>query len=393
VRLHGCHANAVCQDADPQNSTANGNAAPTVDLAGNPISNAPAAGANGGSVGTVTSTHVCTCKHGYFGNGQACTPCTAVANSQSVTCTTATNSRATCVTGAIKVPAASTSTADVCRLECPFVDVVAMIDSLQPSCPTLAAAADAESSKTACEKVPGCYYKIAKCSNAAQRTQAACGAPATWSAHSCGALYTDCKALSASAAACTTNGPRAWGAVTLAADDGTPDTDTSGDGTIGTLTTSACVYTAASPGGDAWDDNARCDISPKHIKAPGAAGSATFADVRTPTVRCQALLDTNWAHDLRGSCDATQKCSLHDSAANAADGLIANVKKIYANPPGSPPNLAATTSPAVAGTAAGPSNHYFTSNLNTDAKTEWKTCREIRDAVNAAPTCSSGAGR
>eukprot|EP01047_Picozoa_sp_COSAG01_P080498 COSAG01_NODE_15680_length_1311_cov_1.201320_1_plen_191_part_00 len=138
-------------------------------------------------------------------------------------------------------------------------------------------------------------------------------------------------------------GPRAWGATTLAADDGTPDTDTSGDGTIGTVTTSACKFTAAAAGGDAWDDANRCDIAPMHIKvcerlhifcgrhvvtgiylyaacschaltewkragqAPGSAGSATYADVRTPTVRCQALLDTNWAHDLRGSCDATAK--------------------------------------------------------------------------------------
>lgn len=393
VRMHGCHANAVCKDADPGNATDNGNAAPTLDLSGSAIANAPPAGSNGGSVGTTASTHVCTCKYGHFGTGQICTPCTAVANSQSVTCTTATNSRAVCKTGAIKVPAPSLTTADVCRLECPFVDLAAMIDSLQPTCPALTAVADAETSKTACEKVPGCYYGIAKCSDPTKRTQAACGAPATWAAQSCGVLYTTCKTLTASSAACTTNGPRAWGAATLAADDGTPDTDTSGDGTIGTVTTSACKFTAAAAGGDAWDDANRCDIAPMHIKAPGSAGSATYADARTPTVRCQALLDTNWAHDLRGSCDATAKCSLHDSASSAADGLVANVKKVYANPAASPPNLAATTSAALSGTAAGPSNHYFTSHLGTDAKTEWKTCRSIRDAVNAAPTCSSGAGR
>jgi hypothetical protein len=103
------------------------------------------------------------------------------------------------------VPAPSLTTADVCRLECPFVDLAAMIDSLQPTCPALTAVADAETSKTACEKVPGCYYGIAKCSDPTKRTQAACGAPATWAAQSCGVLYTTCKTLTASSAACTTN--------------------------------------------------------------------------------------------------------------------------------------------------------------------------------------------
>ena len=88
------------------------------------------------------------------------------------------------------------------------------------------------------------------------------------------------------------------------------------------------------------------------------------------------MLDTNWAHDLRGSCDATAKCPLHNSASNSPDGLVAKVKLIYANPPGSPPNLAAT-------------GHAYFTDGQADTKTTWETCSEIRDAVNAAPTCSS----
>jgi len=397
---------AACDaDSDPATSGVqpygtwtdrNGNTAATTDLNGAtiPVSDRVAAGSNGGTAGTSTSTHTCVCKNGYFGTGTTCTPCTAVANSASITCTTATNSRAVCVTGAIKVNAPSATTADVCRLECPFVDLAAMIDSLQPKCPTPTAQADAQASLTACEAVPGCYYKPAVCSNPTHRTQSACtGASATWTPQGCAKLYDDCKTKAASQAACTTNGPRVWGNLQLSADDGTPDTDTSGDGTVGTLTTDGCKYTAASAGGATWDDSARCDIHASRIKAPGNAGyGSTYTDSRTPIVRCGALLATGWAHDLRGSCDATDKCSLHDSASNAADGLVANVKKIYADPADSPPNLAATTSPAVAGTPAGPTNHYFTKGYSDDTKTTWKTCLLIRDAVNAAPTCSSSSG-
>ena len=57
------------------------------------------------------------------GRGRAETD-TAVANSINVTCTSATNSCAACVTGSILVPAATTSTADLCRLDCPFVDLL-----------------------------------------------------------------------------------------------------------------------------------------------------------------------------------------------------------------------------------------------------------------------------
>lgn len=365
VLLSGCAANSFCTDADPTNSSNNGIQGTTLQL-------------HGDTAGTVTSTHTCTCNPGYFGDGDTsgtgCTQCTAVANSVSVTCTSATNSRAVCVTGAILVPAASTSTADVCRLECPFVDLMAMVDVLQPSatslCPTLAAAADVEQSKTSCEAVKGCYYKPATT------------APAV--AHSCAELYTDCRTLSASAAACTTNGPRIWGStLTVAADDGTADTDTSGDGTIGTLTKSGCHYTAASAGGDTWDDNARCDIAPASI----VAGATTYATVRTPIVRCEALLATGWAHDLRGSCDASLACRLHDH--NTVVGLVGQIKRVYANPAASPPDLNGQSNDNGA-----PSNNvggFFTTDAAND-KTTYEICSDIRDAVNAAPTCSSGSG-
>jgi hypothetical protein len=82
----------------------------------------------GDSAGGTSTTHTCTCNDGYFGDGDTagtgCTTCTAVANSINVTCTSATNSCAVYVTGSILVPAATTSTTDLCRLECPFVDLL-----------------------------------------------------------------------------------------------------------------------------------------------------------------------------------------------------------------------------------------------------------------------------
>merc|ERR1711907_337052 len=83
-------------------------------------------------------------------------------------------------------------------------------------------------------------------------------------------------------------------------------------------------------------------IAPVAIKVPKGTGATSYSTARTPVVRCQALLDTNWAHDLRGSCDASEKCALHDSGKGAKDGLVAKMKLVYADPPGSPPNLAAT---------------------------------------------------
>jgi len=365
--IHNCHTNAVCANGDSvvdsscSDASKKSKSACTAINAGtgnaygtwtekNGNGGTPVAGSNGGSAGTKNTKFTCTCKDNYFGNGVSCTQCTAVANSVSVTCTTAKDSRAVCVTGSIKVPAASTTTSDVCRLECPFVDLMGMIDSLQPTCPSPGAADDAEASKTKCEAVPGCYYT--KKDGAAAQT--------------CKQLYVECKKLAASASACTSiaTAPRLWGDVKLASDQ------------AGNLTTTGCVFTAASAGGDAWDDSARCDITPAAIKVPKGTGSANYADTRTPTVRCQALLDTNWAHDLRGSCDATAKCPLHNSASNSPDGLVAKVKLIYANPPGSPPNLAAT-------------GHAYFTDGQADTKTTWETCSEIRDAVNAAPTCSS----
>ena len=53
--------------------------------------------------------------------------------------------------------------------------------------------------------------------------------------------------------------------------------------------------------------------------------------------------------------------ALHDSGAGAKDGLIAKLKLVYADPPGSPPNLAATGA------------DFF-----TDAKGDTKTTWEVR---------------
>jgi len=363
--IHNCHASATCMNADSvvdsfcnetskkSKSSCLASSPYNVWTENNGNAGSPPAGSNGGSVGTKNSRFTCTCNDGYFGDGTACTACTAVANSVNVTCTTAKNSRAHCVTGSIKVPAASSSSADVCRLECPFVDVMGMIDSLQPTCPSPGASDDAESSKDKCEAVPGCYY-TPKDGGTAQ---------------SCKVLYTECKKLSASADACTKldggAAPRLWGTKKL--------TD------FANQTIPGCVYTAAVAGGDSWDDSKRCDIAPVAIKVPKGTGATSYSTARTPIVRCQALLDTNWAHDLRGSCDASEKCALHDSGAGAKDGLIAKLKLVYADPPGSPPNLAATGA------------DFFT-DAKGDTKTTWEVCGEIRDAVNAAPTCSSGAG-
>lgn len=366
VLLSGCAANTQCVDADPNNNTMNGIQGTTIEL-------------NGDTAGTISSTHTCTCLDGWFGDGDAagtgCTQCTEVANSASVTCTTAANSQAVCVTGAILVESTSPSTADVCRLECPFVDLVAMIDVLQPSstttCPTLGSGDDIETSKNTCEAVAGCYYKPVD----------------GVTAHSCAELYTDCQALSADAATCTTNGPRVWGtSLTVASDDGTDDSNGGGtDGTDGTLTTSGCAFTAANAGGDSWDDNDRCDIAPASI----VAGATTWEEVRQPVVRCEALLATGWAHDLRGSCDATLACKLHDTASGAGDGLVARVKEVYSDPAAQPPNLANEHNDNGA-----PSNNvggFFTTDAANDMTT-FEICSEIRDAVNAAPTCSSSSG-
>lgn len=362
--IHNCHASATCENADSViDSSCNVTSAKSksacdaakgiwTEMNGN--AGTPAAGSNGGSVGTKNTKFTCTCNDGYFGDGTACTACTAVANSVNVTCTTAKNSRAHCVTGSIKVDAASNTAADVCRLECPFIDLMGMIDSLQPTCPSLGANDDAESSKDKCEAVPGCYYVPKD------------GA----TAHGCKVLYTECKKLNANADACMklegTKAPRLWGTKKLTSFDN--------------QTTAGCHFTAAAAGGDTWDDSARCDISPVAIKVPkGQSYGASYAHVRTPVVRCQALLDTNWAHDLRGSCDASEKCALHDSSKGAKDGLVAKLKLVYADPPGSPPNL-------------GASGADFFTDAKGDTKTTFEVCGEIRNAVNAAPTCSSGSG-
>jgi len=343
VQMHNCASNSYCTDADPTDSTSNGIQGTTLAL-------------NGDSAGGTSTTHTCTCNDGYFGDGDTagtgCTTCTAVANSINVTCTSATNSRAACVTGSILVPAATTSTADVCRLECPFVDLMAMVDALNPTCPTPGAADDIETSKDACQAVNGCFY-----------TPDPDGVGA--GVHSCGKMYDACRLLGANNDTCVgTAAPRVWGAGQTVA--------------LGS-TAAACGFMAAGSDAGTWDDAARCDIAPSSI----LAGAVTYADTRVPVVRCTALLNTGWAHDLRGSCDASRACPLH--TAGAVDGLVDEVGNVF--PAVGVPDL--TLQSTVNGVGSGVGSEFFTSDAS-DLFTTFEICSQIRDAVNAAPTCSSG---
>jgi len=338
--MHGCASNTYCTDADPTDSADNGVQGTTIQL-------------NGDTAGTTSSTHTCTCDDGYFGNGDAagtgCTACTAVANSENITCTTAQNSRANCVEGAILVPAVSLSTADVCRLECPFVDLMSMIDTLNPTCPTLSAGADIETSKDSCEATPGCYYIKAGVGD-----------------HSCGRLYDTCKTLSANNETCTgLASPQIWGTSTVA--------------NAAYQQRPGCHFVAAH---STFSD--RCEIQPSLINSAAADTMAGYSTVRTAVVRCTALLNTGWAHDLRGSCDASQACPLHD--AGVVTGLVGEVAKVF--PQDGFPDLGLETDSN--GVSSGTTNDGYFTSLAGDSSTTFEICSEIRDAVNAAPTCSSG---
>lgn len=350
--MHGCAGSvlgqiAVCTDADPTNSTDNGMQGTTLAL-------------HGDTAGTTSSTHTCTCISGYFGDGDAsgtgCTQCTAVANSVSVACTTAQNSRAICVEGAILVPAASTSTADVCRLECPFVELMALIDTMQPTCPQPAAGDDVELSKNACEEVPGCYY---------------IPATATPTAHSCAPIYPACKLLSTEGD-CTgnTTSPQVWGSQTV--HPGIDHTHHNG--------LDACMW--STNGGTPVD---QCVMRPSLYNAAAADTLAGYNTVRTPIVRCTALLNTGWAHDLRGSCDGASACPLH--TAGAVTGLVGEIAIVF--PADAFPDLDLESE--VNGVGTGAAHKYFSSDAG-DLHTTFEVCSSIRDAVNAAPTCSSDSG-
>ena len=163
----------------------------------------------------------------------------------------------------------------------------------------------------ACEAVPGCYY-IPKDDGddpvgAADDTAAICApiyAACKLIAQNAGTTETDSGANGA--AATTGHGTGANGPARVVA----PPT-LSGDGDLTTLAdnVAACTFDDPnndSPGGTRTDDT--CLFTPP-------------ASAYVPITRCDALLATGWAHDLRDSCDATAACPLHGNAGDATPGM------------------------------------------------------------------------
>lgn len=326
----------------------------------------------------------------------SCTACTPIANSADlsmvtsvpsdmVTCAAADNSRAVaCVTGAITVDNTANGVSDVCRLECPFTEVVALIDRLHvttDACAVvdLTTGSPSEAAQTAsCEAVAGCYYT--PCVD--QTGGGACGVNAGSDViATCSPIYAACKAIAGGVAGTQADcaaGPKLSGVDTVL---------TSFNGQVSADDVAACTYSMGADGlaagTDAADDT--CLYTPP------------AADYDSTIVRCQALLDTNWAHDLRDSCDATQACPLHGAADAATPGLIAMVKLVYSGS-GVAPDAAAYSAAWGSGFSACAdatcaSTNYFTDDGDANSKSFWDVCTGIRDAVLAAPTCSSGAGR
>ena len=352
----------------------------------------------------------------------SCTACTPIANSaeahtppsvatdvdeadKMVTCTAADNSRAvTCVTGAITVDNTANGVSDVCRLECPFTEVVALIERLHIHTDRCAAVdlttgSPGEGAQTAaCEAVEGCYYT--PCVD--QPGTGPCGVNAgTDVIATCRPIYAGCNdvadGVAGTQAACAA-GPMLSGTDNVLASLADAVPVTSADDV------SACTYflgaDGLAAGADAADDT--CRYTPA-------------ATAYTNTIeRCDALLATNWAHDLRDSCDATAACPLHGAIGATTPGMIAMVKAVYATAGAAPlgganggDTWAAGASPRAAGgtgattlaalAALGGDSAlaaaYFLHDGDANTKTDWEVCVGIRDAVLAAPTCSSGAGR
>jgi hypothetical protein len=318
----------------------------------------------------------------------SCTACTPIANSRTaaqadtpadelVHCLAADNSRAVaCVTGSIHVDNTANAVSDVCRLECPFTEVVALIDRLhiggRDLCAAVLPAMDGTPTEaaqvTACEAVEGCYYKPG--------TDAAGNAAPVGQnddvAAVCAPIYSAC------------NNVVQLGDGTKAACEDVTVAGISLSGANGELTSFTDV--------DESDDVAACTFS----DPDGNPGNVDDTCLYTPPAsayddtitRCQALLDTNWAHDLRDSCDATRACPLHGLASADPPGMIAMVKEVY-SAAGVAPDATSST-----GTwADGLQSNYFTDDGDQVSMSHWEICMNIRDAVLAAPTCSAGAGR
>lgn len=322
----------------------------------------------------------------------SCTACTPIANSaeadgtvdeadKMVTCTQADDSRAeACVTGAIHVDNSGAGVSDVCRLECPFTEVVALIDRLHihtDGCAAVTLDGMTEGQQTvACEAVEGCFYT--PCVSAAG---AACTGATDDVAATCRPIYAACNA----AGAANNQGDCDALAVKLSGADNVLDNSIADPPVVSADDVAACTF----------DTVDKCKYTPPE------------ADYLETIQRCDALLATNWAHDLRDSCDATRACPLHGAISADPPGMIAMVKEVYTAagaPPAGTDTWAAGDAPAAAGgngltelsglaAVAAEAAAYFLNDGNANSMTDWEVCMNIRDAVLAAPTCSAGSGR
>ena len=197
-------------------------------------------------------------------------------------------------------------------------------------------------------------------------------------------IYAACKLIAQNAAgteaACGTNGAAA----------------TTGHGTGSNGPARVVAPPTLSGDGDLTtvaDNVAACTFADVNGDSPGTTTDDTClftppASAYVPITRCDALLATGWAHDLRDSCDATAACPLHGNAGDATPGMVAMLKLVY-TAAGAAPDITSTS-----GTFTdGRQTNYFTDDGNPLSKSFWDVCTGIRDAVLAAPTCSSGAGR
>jgi len=319
----------------------------------------------------------------------SCTACTPIANSaedsstwadpnqsgasdvdeadKMVTCEEADNSRAVaCVTGAITVSNVDNEVSDVCRLECPFTEVVALIDRLHihtDGCAAVDLVQGAPSVATQiadCEAVAGCYYT--PCTDTNDDGACADDEPAA----TCRPIYAGCNEISTpTEETCETNGPKLSGS----------------DNTLATA-----------------DDVAACTFDGSAV--PTTCKYTPAATDYTETItRCDALLATGWAHDLRDSCDATRACPLHGAVDANPPGMIAMVKEVYTAPGVAPAGTDtwaagnAPQSPATLSLDSADAAAYFVNDADATAMSDWDVCMNIRDAVLAAPTCSAGSGR
>ena len=179
---------------------------------------------------------------------------------------------------------------------------------------------------------------------------------------------------------------------TLSGIDGVLNSPDATPAVVSTDDVNACVLSDMGTTGDTSDD--KCQYNP----------STSTADYESTITRCDALLATNWAHNLRDSCDSTRACPLHGLISATPPGMIAMVKVVYTAAGAAPAGTdtwAAGDAPAAAGGSGATTLSltdtdaaaYFLNDGDANADTDWEVCMNIRDAVLAAPTCSAGSGR